>query len=44
MKYIARKREEMIETGRIKGFTNKETIKISRQLDLLLNRYMKMAS
>lgn len=44
MKHIAKKRQEMIESGKIKGLTNKDTLKISRELDHLLNCYMGTAS
>ncbi|PTY92345.1 aspartyl-phosphate phosphatase Spo0E family protein [Heyndrickxia sporothermodurans] len=39
---IEKKRMEMINVGMSKGFTNEETIKISQELDDLINRSMQL--
>ncbi|MDP4085725.1 MAG: aspartyl-phosphate phosphatase Spo0E family protein [Bacillota bacterium] len=41
---IIAKRELMIDCALRNGFTNDETIKISQELDVLLNRYWKLVS
>ncbi|MGG3641442.1 aspartyl-phosphate phosphatase Spo0E family protein [Bacillus gobiensis] len=39
---IEQKRNEMINVGMIKGFTDKQTIKLSEELDQLINLSMKI--
>jgi hypothetical protein len=37
---IENKRKEMIETGLSKGFNDNETLRLSRELDSLINKKM----
>jgi len=37
-------RTHMINVGILKGLTHPETIKLSQELDILLNQYQKVAS
>lgn len=40
---IASKRMKLVKEGEKKGLTDQETIKISEELDQLLNRYMEVS-
>ncbi|MBD8067429.1 aspartyl-phosphate phosphatase Spo0E family protein [Bacillus sp. PS06] len=40
--YISEKRSEMIATATIEGFTSEETIKVSQELDELINQYHRL--
>ncbi|ASN07401.1 Spo0E family sporulation regulatory protein-aspartic acid phosphatase [Virgibacillus necropolis] len=42
MQSINTKRQEMIHLAMNKGFTNKETVKCSKELDSLLDLHMKV--
>ncbi|HET7580500.1 MAG TPA: aspartyl-phosphate phosphatase Spo0E family protein [Bacillales bacterium] len=44
LRSIGRKRKEMIDAGKRKGLTNKETVQLSKELDQLINLYMGQAS
>ncbi|MGG3662957.1 aspartyl-phosphate phosphatase Spo0E family protein [Bacillus gobiensis] len=39
---IEQKRNELINVGMVKGFTDKQTIKLSEELDQLINLSMKI--
>ncbi|WP_044895983.1 aspartyl-phosphate phosphatase Spo0E family protein [Bacillus alveayuensis] len=39
---ISLKRQQLIETANLKGYTSQETIQISQELDKLLNKYQKL--
>ncbi|MFC4320553.1 aspartyl-phosphate phosphatase Spo0E family protein [Litchfieldia salsa] len=39
---ISEKRQEMIAIAKIAGFTNEDTIKISQELDELINQYHRL--
>lgn len=42
LKEIEKLRKKMIEVGMSKGFTHRDTVKLSKKLDKLLNEKMKM--
>ena len=40
-KAIKRKREQMIASAKLYGFTNEKTIRFSQELDILINEYQR---